>query len=173
MGYYSAEDRVNVVELQQTRLKVKNPRLSNTETLTLSWDGDENRDTQVQYIAKAYSAVGNKLLFEIEIKLPGNKTEQITELHTKIYGENETITKETDLSYPLSYNKGSFVLTLDAMASADLLRACENDKDTADTSLFSIIRLLPGNTEPQDFYITMQAQPREGYNDNYTPPAPR
>ena len=168
VGYYSAEDRVNVVELQQTRLKVKNPRLSNTETLTLSWDGDENRDTQVQYIAKAYSAVGNKLLFEIEIKLPGNKTEQITELHTKIYGENETITKETDLSYPLSYNKGSFVLTLDAMASADLLRACENDKDTADTSLFSIIRLLPGNTEPQDFYITMQAQPREGYNDNYT-----
>lgn len=168
VGYYSAEDRVNVVELQQTRLKVKNPRLSNTETLTLSWDGDENRDTQVQYIAKAYSAVGNKLLFEIEIKLPGNKTEQITELHTKIYGENETITKETDLSYPLSYNKGSFVLTLDAMASADLLRACENEKDTADTSLFSIIRLLPGNTEPQDFYITMQAQPREGYNDNYT-----
>lgn len=168
VGYYSAEDRVNVVELQQTRLKVKNPRLSNTETLTLSWDGDENRDTQVQYIAKAYSAVGNKLLFEIEIKLPGNKTEQITELHTKIYGENETITKETDLSYPLSYNKGSFVLTLDAMASADLLRACENDKDTADTSLFSIIRLLPDNTEPQDFYITMQAQPREGYNDNYT-----
>lgn len=168
VGYYSAEDRVNVVELQQTKLKVKNPRLSNTETMTLSWEGDENRDTQVQYIAKAYSAVGNKLLFEIEIKLPGNKTEQITELHTKIYGENETITKETDFSYPLSYNKGSFVLTLDAMASADLLRACENDKDTADTSLFSIIRLLPDNTEPQDFYITMQAQPREGYNDNYT-----
>ena len=37
VGYYSAEDRVNVVQLVQTKLKVKNPRLTNGETLTLSW----------------------------------------------------------------------------------------------------------------------------------------
>ena len=59
VGYYSAEDRVNVVELQQTKLKVKNPRLSNTETLTLSWGGDVTRDTQVQYVATAYKSTGS------------------------------------------------------------------------------------------------------------------
>lgn len=69
VGYYSAEDRVNVVELQQTKLKVKNPRLSNTETLTLSWGGDVTRDTQVQYVATAYSEDGTKKLFEIEVEL--------------------------------------------------------------------------------------------------------
>lgn len=42
VGYYSAEDRVNVVQLVQTKLKVKNPRLTNGETLTLSWSGNSS-----------------------------------------------------------------------------------------------------------------------------------
>lgn len=130
VGYYSAEDRVNVVELQQTKLKVKNPRLSNTETLTLSWGGDVTRDTQVQYVATAYSEDSTKKLFEIEVELPAVKTNEPVPLKTRIYSY-DTDGKETPvektLYYPLSYNKGNFVLTLDAMASADLLRSCEND----------------------------------------------
>ena len=125
VGYYSAEDRVNVVELQQTKLKVKNPRLSNTETLTLSWGGDVTRDTQVQYVATGYSEDGTKKLFEIEVELPAVKTNEPVPLKTRIYAaDNETPVEKT-LYYPLSYNKGNFVLTLDAMASADLLRSCE------------------------------------------------
>ncbi len=179
VGYYSAEDRVNVVELQQTKLKVKNPRLSNTETLTLSWGGDVTRDTQVQYVATGYSEDGTKKLFEIEVELPAVKTNEPVPLKTTIYsynGANKT-EKEKTLYYPLSYNKGNFVLTLDAMASADLLRSCENDSgETAnsisvtDSSLYSITRLMSGG--PQDFYVTLQAKARDGYSGSYTPSTP-
>lgn len=180
VGYYSAEDRVNVVELQQTKLKVKNPRLSNTETLTLSWGGDVTRDTQVQYVATAYSEDGTKKLFEIEVELPAVKTNEPVPLKTTIYSYdavgNETPVEKT-LYYPLSYNKGNFVLTLDAMASADLLRSCENDSgvkansiSVTDSSLYSITRLLSGG--PQDFYVTLQAKARDGYSGNYTPSTP-
>lgn len=180
VGYYSADDRVNVVELQQTKLKVKNPRLSNTETLTLSWGGDVTRDTQVQYVATGYSEDGTKKLFEIEVELPAVKTNEPVPLKTTIYSYNaagnETPVEKT-LYYPLSYNKGNFVLTLDAMASADLLRSCENDSgETAnsisvtDSSLYSITRLMPGG--PQDFYVTLQAKARDDYSGNYTPSTP-
>lgn len=177
VGYYSAEDRVNVVELQQTKLKVKNPRLSNTETLTLSWGGDVTRDTQVQYVATGYSEDGTKKLFEIEVELPAVKTNEPVPLKTRIYAaDNETPVEKT-LYYPLSYNKGNFVLTLDAMASADLLRSCENDSgETAnsisvtDSSLYSITRLMSGG--PQDFYVTLQAKARDDYSGNYTPSTP-
>lgn len=178
VGYYSAEDRVNVVELQQTKLKVKNPRLSNTETLTLSWGGDVTRDTQVQYVATGYSKDGTKKLFEIEVELPAAKTNEPVPLKTTIYSYNaagnETPVEKT-LYYPLSYNKGNFVLTLDAMASADLLRSCENDSGASsisvtDSSLYSITRLLSGG--PQDFYVTLQAKARDGYSGSYTPSTP-
>ena len=178
VGYYSAEDRVNVVELQQTKLKVKNPRLSNTETLTLSWGGDVTRDTQVQYVATGYSEDGTKKLFEIEVELPAVKTNEPVPLKTRIYSYdaagNETPVEKT-LYYPLSYNKGNFVLTLDAMASADLLRSCENDSGASsisvtDSSLYSITRLLSGG--PQDFYVTLQAKARDGYSGSYTPSTP-
>lgn len=179
VGYYSAEDRVNVVELQQTKLKVKNPRLSNTETLTLSWGGDVTRDTQVQYVATAYKSTDTDKknpLFEIEVELPAVKTNEPVPLKTRIYGAGGKEEEKT-LYYPLSYNKGNFVLTLDAMASADLLRSCENDSgETAnsisvtDSSLYSITRLLSGG--PQDFYVTLQAKARDGYSGNYTPSTP-
>ena len=181
VGYYSAEDRVNVVELQQTKLKVKNPRLSNTETLTLSWGGDVTRDTQVQYVATAYKSTdtGKKNpLFEIEVELPAVKTNEPVPLKTRIYAaDNETPVEKT-LYYPLSYNKGNFVLTLDAMASADLLRSCENDSGASgtssisvtDSSLYSITRLLSGG--PQDFYVTLQAKARDDYSGSYTPSTP-
>ena len=180
VGYYSAEDRVNVVELQQTKLKVKNPRLSNTETLTLSWGGDVTRDTQVQYVATAYKSTDTDKknpLFEIEVELPAVKTNEPVPLKTRIYAADNETPLEKTLYYPLSYNKGNFVLTLDAMASADLLRSCENDSgETAnsisvtDSSLYSITRLLSGG--PQDFYVTLQAKARDGYSGSYTPSTP-
>lgn len=183
VGYYSAEDRVNVVELQQTKLKVKNPRLSNTETLTLSWGGDVTRDTQVQYVATAYKSTDTDKknpLFEIEVELPAVKTNEPVPLKTRIYSygaDGKETPVEKTLYYPLSYNKGNFVLTLDAMASADLLRSCENDNgagankiSVADTSLYSITRLLSGG--PQDFYVTLQAKARDDYSGNYTPSTP-
>lgn len=176
VGYYSAEDRVNVVQLVQTKLKVKNPRLTNGETLTLSWSGNSSLgDLDTSYTATAYDAKDTgktKPLFTITIKrdtagAADDNKQVITEMPVTIYtydnAGNQTKT-EKELYFPLSYNKGSFVLTLDAMADAALLRACEND-EVAGTSLYSITRLL---NDPKDIYIAMRAEPRENYSDTYT-----
>lgn len=177
VGYYSAEDRVNVVQLVQTKLKVKNPRLTNGETLTLSWSGNSSLgDLDTSYTATAYDAKDTgktKPLFTITIKrdtagAADDNKQVITEMPVTIYTYNDagqqTETKK-ELYFPLSYNKGSFVLTLDAMADAALLRACENDAEVAATSLYSITRLL---NDPKDIYIAMRAEPRENYSDTYT-----
>lgn len=179
VGYYSAEDRVNVVQLVQTKLKVKNPRLTNGETLTLSWSGNSSLgDLDTSYTATAYAAGdtgdNRKPLFTITIKrdtagAADDNKQVITEMPVVIYQYNDegqqTGTEEKKLYFPLSYNKGSFVLTLDAMADAALLRACENSAEVAATSLYSITRLL---NDPKDIYITMRAEPRENYSDTYT-----
>ena len=176
VGYYSAEDRVNVVQLVQTKLKVKNPRLTNGETLTLSWSGNSSLgDLDTSYTATAYDAKDTgktKPLFTITIKrdtagAADDNKQVITKMPVTIYtydnaGQQTKTVKE--LYFPLSYNKGSFVLTLDAMADAALLRACEND-EVAATSLYSITRLL---NDPKDIYIAMRAEPRENYSDTYT-----
>lgn len=175
VGYYSAEDRVNVVQLVQTKLKVKNPRLTNGETLTLSWSGNSSLgDLDTSYTATAYDKNKDKPLFTITIKrdtagAADDNKQVITEMPVVIYqydaAGQQTGTEEKKLYFPLSYNKGSFVLTLDAMADAALLRACENSADVAATSLYSITRLL---NDPQDIYIAMRAEPRENYSDTYT-----
>lgn len=178
VGYYSAEDRVNVVQLVQTKLKVKNPRLTNGETLTLSWSGNSSLgDLDTSYTATAYAAGetgGNrKPLFTITIKrdtagAADDNKQVITKMPVTIYTYDNTGNQtktEKELYFPLSYNKGSFVLTLDAMADAALLRACENDAEVAATSLYSITRLL---NDPKDIYIAMRAEPRENYSDTYT-----
>ena len=177
VGYYSAEDRVNVVQLVQTKLKVKNPRLTNGETLTLSWSGNSSLgDLDTSYTATAYDAKDTdktKPLFTITIRrdtagAADDNKQVITKMPVTIYtydnAGNQTKTKK-ELYFPLSYNKGSFVLTLDAMADAALLRACENDAKVAATSLYSITRLL---NDPKDIYIAMRAEPRENYSDTYT-----
>ena len=177
VGYYSAEDRVNVVQLVQTKLKVKNPRLTNGETLTLSWSGNSSLgDLDTSYTATAYDAKDTgktKPLFTITIKrdtagAADDNKQVITKMPVTIYTYDNTGNQtktEKELYFPLSYNKGSFVLTLDAMADAALLRACENDADVAATSLYSITRLL---NDPKDIYIAMRAEPRENYSDTYT-----
>lgn len=178
VGYYSAEDRVNVVQLVQTKLKVKNPRLTNGETLTLSWSGNSNLgDLDTSYTATAYAAGdtgdNRKPLFTITIKrdtagAADDNKQVITKMPVTIYTYNDAgqqTKTENELYFPLSYNKGSFVLTLDAMADAALLRACENSAEVAATSLYSITRLL---NDPKDIYIAMRAEPRENYSDTYT-----
>lgn len=178
VGYYSAEDRVNVVQLVQTKLKVKNPRLTNGETLTLSWSGNSSLgDLDTSYTATAYDAKDTgkmKPLFTITIRrdtagAADDNKQVITEMPVVIYqydaAGQQTGTEKKKLYFPLSYNKGSFVLTLDAMADAALLRACENDAEVAATSLYSITRLL---NDPKDIYIAMRAEPRENYSDTYT-----
>ena len=182
VGYYSSEDRVNVVELQQTQLKVKNPRLSNGETLTLSWGSNSRlNDFDTVYTATAYAkddTEKTKPLFQITIERNGSANttgsedkQVITPLDTIIYSYdadgNQTASEPQKISYPLSYSKGNFVLTLDAMMDAYQLRTSENaePEESAYQDLYSITRLL---NQPQDFYIVISAAPRAEFADSYT-----
>lgn len=180
VGYYSAEDTVNVVALSQTRLKVKNPQLINNETLTLNWSGNsKNGDIDTIYDAEFYDATTNKPLLKLEIEWsrvladPTHNNAQV-----KVYRPNAANDgwdeAYQDYTFPLSYSKGRFILTLDAMCDANLLRAAENDGadlSSTKTTLFSITRLT--DNVPKDVYVKMKARPNANFQDLYTESKPQ
>ncbi len=171
VGYYSAEDTVNVVALSQTRLKVKNPQLINNETLTLNWSGNSKMgDVDTIYDAEFYSAADGVRLFKLEIvwaDVEPNRNAKI-----KVYWPTTDGTGWQEgfdtYTFPLSYSKGRFILTLDAMCDANLLRAAENDGadlTSTKTTLFSITRLTK---DAKDIYVEMKARPNVNFQDAYT-----
>ena len=180
VGYYSAGDTVNVVALSQTRLKVKNPQLINNETLTLNWSGNsKNGDIDTIYDAEFYDATTNEPLFKLEIEWsrvladPTHNNAQV-----KVYRPNAANDgwdeAYQDYTFPLSYSKGRFILTLDAMCDANLLRAAENDRadlSSTKTTLFSITRLT--DNVPKDVYVKMKARPNANFQDLYTESKPQ
>ncbi len=174
VGYYSAEDTVNVVTLSQTRLKVKNPQLINNETLTLNWSGNSKYyDIDTIYDAVFYNADSKTPLFKMEIiwadVIDKNKNARI-KVYFNYDADNDTWKDSgTEYSFPLSYSSGRFILTLDAMCDATLLRAAENYPAAASSSLFSITRLTQG---AQDIYVEMKARPNANYEDAYTESKP-
>lgn len=180
VGYYSAEDTVNVVALSQTRLKVKNPQLINNETLTLNWSGNsKNGDIDTIYDAEFYDATTNEPLFKLEIEWsrvladPTHNNAQIKVYRPNADGNGWSETYQ-DYTFPLSYSKGRFILTLDAMCDANLLRAAENDGadlSSTKTTLFSITRLT--DNAPKDVYVTMKARPNANFQDLYTESKPQ
>ena len=180
VGYYSAEDTVNVVALSQTRLKVKNPQLINNETLTLNWSGNsKNGDIDTIYDAEFYDATTNEPLFKLEIEWsrvladPTHNNAQIKVYRPNADGNGWSETYQ-DYTFPLSYSKGRFILTLDAMCDANLLRAAENDGadlSSTKTTLFSITRLT--DNVPKDVYVKMKARPNANFQDLYTESKPQ
>ena len=177
VGYYSAEDTVNVVALSQTRLKVKNPQLINNETLTLNWSGNsKNGDIDTIYDAEFYDATTNEPLLKLEIEWsrvladPTHNNAQV-----KVYRPNAANDgwdeAYQDYTFPLSYSKGRFILTLDAMCDANLLRAAENSTTAAKSTLFSITRLT--DNVPKDVYVKIKARPNANFQDLYTESKPQ
>lgn len=171
VGYYSAEDTVNVVTLSQTRLKVKNPQLINNETLTLNWSGNSRyNDLDTIYDAEFYSTTGGDTpLFKLEIewsKVAGYDQNARIKVYKQYNAATQTWTDSGETyCFPLSYSKGRFILTLDAMCDATLLRAAENDQTAARTTLFSITRLVRG---AQDIYVKIKARPNDAFADACT-----
>ena len=171
VGYYSAEDTVNVVTLSQTRLKVKNPQLINNETLTLNWSGNSrynDLDTIYDVVLRDEEKAP---LYKLEIewsKVVGTNQNAAVNVYkydtTKGEGGDWEDTP-TVYYFPLSYSKGRFILTLDAMCDATLLRAAENDPTSARTTLFSITRLID---EPMNIYVSIKARPNDAFSDACT-----
>ena len=179
VGYYSAEDTVNVVALSQTRLKVKNPQLINNETLTLNWSGNsKNGDLDTIYDVLLYNSGDTENpLYKLEVvwaNVAGTNKNARIKVYS-MYDKDSGTWKDAgeDYTFPLSYSKGRFILTLDAMCDADLLRAAENDKadlSSTKTTLFSITRLI---SEAKDIHVSITARPNVGFEDAYTQSKPQ
>ena len=171
VGYYCAEDAVNVVNLQQSKLRVRNQRLINGETLDLSWGGtSKSNETDTQYTVDIYSKTTgettDKKLFSVLVKLPA-VTETQMELPVTLYDDDGNVKSEDKYTFPLRYANGSFVLTLDAMNDAAILQVnSENPNSDIDkTQFFSITRFVKDAT---DIYAKITAAPRAESVTSYT-----
>ena len=161
VGYYCAEDTVNVVNLQQTKLRVRNLHLTNSETLTLSWGGNsKSYETDTQYTVEICEKDTDKKLFSVVVTKPAGT--QAT-LPVTLYNEDGTEKETADCTFPLSYANSNFILTLDAMNDAAILQATTKKPEVAKSELFSITRFIPNAT---DIYAKVTASPRA---DSVTP----
>ena len=161
VGYYCAEDTVNVVNLQQTKLRVRNLHLTNSETLTLSWGGNsKSYETDTRYTVEIYKDGTDEKLFSVVVTKPAGT--QAT-LPVTFYDEHGTETETVDCTFPISYSNSNFILTLDAMNDAAILQATTNNKEVAKSELFSITRFIPNAT---DICAKVTASPRA---DSVTP----
>lgn len=165
VGYYCADDAVNVVNLQQSKLRVRNQRLINGETLDLTWGGtSKSNETDTQYTVDIYSKTDGKKLFSVLVTLPA-VTETQKELPVTLYDEHGSETTTDNYFFPLRYSNGSFVLTLDAMNDAAILQAHSKDASIDKTEFFSITRFVKDAT---DIYATITAAPRAESVTSYT-----
>ena len=169
VGYYCADDAVNVVNLQQSKLRVRNQRLINGETLDVTWGGtSKSNETDTQYTVEIYSKNGteDKKLFSVLVTLPTVKETQMS-LPVTLYDEHGVETTE-NYAFPLRYANGSFVLTLDAMNDAAILQVHSDPLKGANidkTEFFSITRFVKDAT---DIYAKITAAPRAESVTSYT-----
>ena len=160
-GYYCAEDTVNVVNLQQTKLRVRNLHLTDSETLTLSWGGNsKSYETDTQYTVEIYKDGTDEKLFSVVVTKPAGT--QAT-LPVTFYNADGTEKETVNYAFPLSYANSNFILTLDAMNDAAILQATTDNAEIAKSELFSITRFIPNAT---DIYAKVTASPRA---DSVTP----
>lgn len=170
VGYYCADDAVNVVNLQQSKLRVRNQRLINGETLDLTWGGtSKSNETDTQYTVDICSKTGTdeKKLFSVLVTLP-TVTETQKELPVTLYDTDGSEKTTENYDFPLRYANGSFVLTLDAMNDAAILQAHsdpENGTGIDKTEFFSITRFVKDAT---DIYAKITAAPRAESVTSYT-----
>ena len=161
VGYYCAEDTVNVVNLQQTKLRVRNLHLTNSETLTLSWGGNsKSYETDTRYTVEIYKDGTDEKLFSVVVTKP---TGTQATLPVTFYNADGTEEKTVDYAFPISYSNSNFILTLDAMNDAAILQATTDEAEVAKSELFSITRFIPNAT---DICAKVTASPRA---DSVTP----
>lgn len=165
VGYYCADDAVNVVNLQQSKLRVRNQRLINGETLDVTWGGtSKSNETDTQYTVEIYRKTDNKKLFSVLVTLPAVGETQMS-LPVTLYDADGNEKSTADYNFPLRYANGSFVLTLDAMNDAAILQAHSKDANVAKTEFFSITRFVKDAT---NIYAKITAAPRAESVTSYT-----
>lgn len=178
LGYYSAEDIANVVDLKPVNLKVTSINLVNSETLSLNWSSNSRHNNEdVNFNVTFYNKESGQKLFSARINKntlsksgwSGSGENQVAKLELKDKDGNSL----GEWNFPLLYiNSGSgqngrFSLVLDAMMSASLMEGLKAKAGPADNTLYqssstSITRLgdkIPDLKKPADIYAVIEAEP--------------
>ena len=153
LGYYSTQDTINVVKLKPTSLRITSINLQNSEKLSLNWSSNVGLDAGVSYEVKFYDDKNNNLLFTTVISASdlmkngwSPSEENSTENMASVELKDKNGTTQGNWSFPLTYSDNKYSLVLDAMMSADVLKAIDTVEsgkkiDLERTSSTSICRL--------------------------------
>ncbi len=169
LGYYSAKDTANVVDLDPVRLRVTTISLLNSEKLTLNWSSNVGTAEDVSYELTFYQAGDKTKLFRLmmsphDMKTGGwdGQSGSTSEMASfTLYDANDT--EKGSWDFPVSLSNNSYSLVLDAMMSAETLGTLEakaSDKELSKTESTSILRLAEVAEvleENQEIYATVKA----------------
>lgn len=171
LGYYSADDTVNAVNLGTTKLRIATISLQNSERLSLNWSSNVGSSLDVSYEIIFYLKGSDKKLFSMVVSpydlrkngwsIDQNKSDsgQMASVTLKD-GKN----KESEgWEFPLTYSDNKYSLVLDAMMSAKTQATLASDSSAYEKTLStSICRLASMTSEndlakAQNIYATVKA----------------
>ncbi|WP_270246120.1 type II secretion system protein [Coprococcus sp. AM11-30B] len=169
LGYYSADDTVNAVNLGTTKLRIATISLQNSERLSLNWSSNVGSSLDVSYEIIFYLKGSDKKLFSMVVSpydlrkngwsIDQNKSDsgQMASVTLKD-GKN----KESEgWEFPLTYSDNKYSLILDAMMSAKTQATLASDSSayekTLSTSICRLASMTKDLAKAQNIYATVKA----------------
>lgn len=169
LGYYSADDTVNAVNLGTTKLRIATISLQNSERLSLNWSSNVGSSLDVSYEITFYLKESDKKLFSMVVSpydlrkngwsIDQNKSDsgQMASVTLKD-GKN----KESEgWEFPLTYSDNKYSLVLDAMMSAKTQATLASDSSayekTLSTSICRLASMTKDLAKAQNIYATVKA----------------
>ena len=183
LGYYSAEDAVNTVDLKTKRLRITTINLANSEKLSLDWSSNAGTDLGVEYKIAFYIKDDKEKLFELRVSpfdMRTNGWDGSSDAKTGMAFLEVTKkdgTQETLWNFPVTYSDNKYSLVLDAMMSAKTQAVLDSQKDegiksnlekSSSTSITRLAAVSDALTEPQNIYATVTAAAYSGKADRNT-----
>ncbi len=175
LGYYSVEDTVHVVALKPTRLKITSISLLNSETLSLNWSSNMGSDLDVEYDLEFYQKASKStdedtLLFTMTVdprklrEQGWNVSNSSTRNMVPVEVKDASGTSKGNWYFPITIQDGKYVLTLDAMMSAEVMAALDGAgtnrsalEQTSSTSICRLKTIAASLSDPQNIYAGIQA----------------
>lgn len=145
LGYYSAEDTVNVVSLNSKKLRITTISLENSEKLSLNWSSNLGDALDVSYEIALYQKNGEKKLFRMVIspydlrKMGWSAASTGTEGFAGIRLKDENDQETGNWEFPLAYADNKYVLVLDAMMSAQVQAVLDSKTEDAKTDYEKVL----------------------------------
>lgn len=171
LGYYSAEDTVNIVNLDPVRLRITTISLQNSEKLSLNWSSNAGSNADVDYEVSFYDDKDDSLLFSLVVSPYDMMSDGWSGKNDTDYNLASIEVKDKDgksqgeWTFPIRYKDNKYDLVLDAMMSAKVqaLIASKNDaqklayEKNYSTSIERLAEVAPALAAQMDMYATVKA----------------